>query len=79
MLLGQFEEALAVIDEALQLGAQLGDHHCDAVLWCLRGQALEGRGAAPDEAARCYARALDIAQAQGAAGLAARVEERLGT
>ncbi|MBI3148374.1 MAG: AAA family ATPase [Betaproteobacteria bacterium] len=78
VLLGQFEEALAVIDEALQLGAQLGDHHCDAVLWCLRGQALEGRGASPAEAVRCFAQALDIVRAQGAEGLVARVQESLG-
>lgn len=78
VLLGHFDEALGVIDEALQLGAQLGDHHCDAVLWCLRGQALEGRGASAGEAAACFTRALDIARVQGAAGLAARVRERLG-
>lgn len=79
VLRGHHDEALAVIDEALALGAQLGDHHIDAVLWRLRGQALEGRGASPDEAADCYARALDIARAQGAEGLAARVPASLGT
>lgn len=78
VLLGHFDEALAVIDEAMQLGGQLGDHHCEAQLWRLRGQALEGRGAAPAECADCYARALDIARTQGAEGLAARVRERLG-
>ena len=34
------EEALATIDEALQIGEALGDHHEDAELLCLKGDAL---------------------------------------
>lgn len=76
--LGRGEEALATIDEALQLGEALGDHHVDAELLCQKGNALLAMSL-PDRAAAtaCFSQALSIAIRQQAVLLEARAREGL--
>lgn len=72
------EEALATIDEALQIGEALGDHHEDAELLCLRGDALLALPTAKTAAAvAAFNEALALADVQQARGLESRARQSL--
>ena len=63
---GQLAEARTTVAKALAISAQLGQPFGDAELHRLDGDLILDTGGAPDEAAACYQRALDIARAQEA-------------
>lgn len=76
--LGLFEDALETIEEALRVGEALGDHHADAELLCLKGDALIAL--APENAASaiaCFSQAAAIASLQQAAALEVRARDSL--
>ena len=72
------EEALATIDEALQIGEALGDHHEDAELLCLKGDALLALPT-PNTAAAvaAFSEALALASVQQAGALESRARQSL--
>src|SRR5262249_42419595 len=61
---GQLPEARSVLDEALVTGEESGDRSYEAELYRLAGD-LELLDGAADRAEASYARALDVANAQG--------------
>jgi DNA-binding SARP family transcriptional activator/tetratricopeptide (TPR) repeat protein len=70
---GQFDAALGVIEQAVATAAAKGDHHQDAELYRLKGEALWGQS--PDHAATAkalFGQALAISQQQNAQSLALR-------
>lgn len=70
---GQFDTALRVIDQALATAAEKGDHHQDAELHRLKGEALWGQSPAHGAIAKAlFEQALAISQQQGAQSLAVR-------
>jgi class 3 adenylate cyclase/predicted ATPase len=70
---GQAEEGLAVLDEALTAVGTHGVRFCEAELYRLRGDLLlKHSSLAEDEAERCLHRALGIAQGQRAKSLELR-------
>lgn len=70
---GQFDAALRVIVQALKTGAEKGDHHQDAELYRLKGEALWGQSPGQAAAAKAlFAQALAISQQQSAQSLALR-------
>lgn len=76
--LGLHEEALATIEEALQTGEALGDHHVDAELLCLKGDALLAISEQNSPAAvACISQAAAIASLQQAATLEIRARNSL--
>lgn len=71
--LGDFATALQVCDEAIAVGDALDDHHVEAELHRLRGEALLGLADTNAvEAAECFNRALDISRRQQAKSLELR-------
>jgi predicted ATPase len=73
VLLGQFDVAAGVIDEAMAVAASIGDHHIDAELCRLKGESLLGRrNGKRADAAALFARALEISRRQQAASLELR-------
>ncbi|HTY99617.1 MAG TPA: AAA family ATPase, partial [Rhodocyclaceae bacterium] len=77
--LGRFAAALETIDEALGLADTLGDHHADAELYRLRGEALLGsdRRSRPTEAEASLSRALAVSRQQQAKSLELRAATSL--
>lgn len=71
LALGRAAEARHRCIEARALGAALGDHHLDAELDRLEGEALLGRGDV-EAAAGCFRSALATARRQGARALELR-------
>ncbi len=70
---GQFGDALRVIDQALATAGEKGDHHQDAELYRLKGEALWGQSPAHASTAKAlFVQALAISQQQGAQSLALR-------
>ncbi|HYO66173.1 MAG TPA: AAA family ATPase, partial [Archangium sp.] len=63
--LGQVQEALAAVDEALARSAETGEVSGDAWLHLVRGNCLRQAGR-DEEAGSCFIRALAVARAQGA-------------
>ena len=72
-IMGQFDAALRTGDEAMATGSAIGDHHIDAELHRLKGEALLGI-ADPDEARAetCFRQALEISKRQRAKSLELR-------
>jgi predicted ATPase len=68
---GQAEEALSVVNESLAECEKKNDHHIEAELHRLKGEALM-QLARPDEAEICFERALQISRDQGAKSLELR-------
>ncbi|MBZ0105730.1 MAG: AAA family ATPase [Sulfuricella denitrificans] len=65
--LGQFEAALGGVENALNVGETLGDHHLEAELLCLKGEALLGLDAGNrTQAETCFRQALAISREQQA-------------
>lgn len=78
VVLGRSQEAVVVIDQALQVGDGLGDHHVDAELYCLKGQALlDFDAAAVADAAFCFQQAVSIAARQNALQIEQRARAML--
>ncbi|HYO56330.1 protein kinase domain-containing protein [Archangium sp.] len=65
LALGQVQEALAAIDEALAESAATGEVNGEARLHLLRGECMR-RAGREEEAGSCFVRALAVARAQGA-------------
>ncbi|AKJ02867.1 putative ATPase [Archangium gephyra] len=65
LALGQVQEALAAIDEALVRSAETGEIGGDTWLHLVRGECLRQAGR-EEEAGSCFVRALAVARAQGA-------------
>lgn len=66
-------EAIDVIEEAVRLGETLGDHHADAELCCLKGEALLMFPEADSALANaCFRQALSHASVQQSSHLEAR-------
>jgi class 3 adenylate cyclase/tetratricopeptide (TPR) repeat protein len=65
LALGQVQEALAAIEEALARSAETGEVSGEAWLHLLRGECLRKAGR-EEEAGSCFVRALAVARAQGA-------------
>ncbi len=71
---GQAQQALEVIDEALEDLERTGTHYGESTLWTLRGEALERGGVASETALgtrqaspeACLERAIAVARGQGA-------------
>ncbi|WNG62727.1 protein kinase [Archangium gephyra] len=63
--LGEVQETLAALDEALAESAETGEVSCDAELHLLRGECLRMAGR-EEEAGSCFVRALAVAREQGA-------------
>lgn len=73
MALGLCDQALRVIDEAFTVGNAIGDHHVDAELHRLKGEALLGRKVASEaQAEACFRQALEISRKQQAKSLELR-------
>ena len=76
--LGHHREALSTIEEALQIGEALGDHHADAELLCLKGDALLAQAVKNVASAiACFKQAIAIASLQQAAALETRARDSL--
>jgi predicted ATPase len=77
---GQPEEGLAVVAEALALAKSTGAHYWDAELERLQGALLLHRGgaSAEEDAESCFQRAIAIAQRQQARSLELRAATSLG-
>ncbi|HEX5753818.1 MAG TPA: protein kinase [Archangium sp.] len=65
LALGQVQEALAAIDEALAESVETGEVSSEAWLHLLRGECLR-RAGRDEEAGSCFVRAVAVARAQGA-------------
>lgn len=73
VLLGDFDGALATQAEALALGENIGDHHIEAELHRLQGEALLGQSRANTATAEsCFLKALAISRQQQARSLELR-------
>ena len=71
------EEALATIDEALQIGEALGDHHEDAGIALPQGDALlASRRQVTAAAVAAFSEALALASVQQAGALESRAASR---
>jgi predicted ATPase len=68
---GQFDEALAVLDESLALSEETGEHFWEAEIVRLRGDLLVAQQRAP-EAEPAYQQALALARRQQAKSLELR-------
>jgi hypothetical protein len=70
----RYDEALDTIRLALNTGRTLDDHHIEAQLLCLRGQALLGQwlGNTPD-AKKCFERALALSGQQQASEIEKKI------
>ncbi|MDE2049225.1 MAG: hypothetical protein KGJ44_12500, partial [Betaproteobacteria bacterium] len=66
-------KALASVDRALGIAHQMGTYWWTAELLRVKGELLAARGDVPDEAARCFERALFIARNQAARSIELRV------
>jgi DNA-binding winged helix-turn-helix (wHTH) protein/predicted ATPase len=77
---GQPEEGLAVVAEALALAKSTGAHYWDAELERLQGALLlsRGRASAEEDAESCFQRAIAIAKRQKARSLELRAATSLG-
>ncbi|MBZ4421850.1 protein kinase [Myxococcus sp. RHSTA-1-4] len=75
LLLGQFSAALETVREALDVVESYGERSYEVVLRGLEAEALRGLGREA-EAHEAYARALRVAEAQGALGYDRMVRER---
>ncbi len=65
--LGQYDQALTIIEEAQAAGGTLGDRHVEAELHRLKGECLQGIATGNDaQAESCFQQAIDIARAQQA-------------
>ncbi|WP_375772988.1 protein kinase [Archangium gephyra] len=71
LALGQVQEALAAIDEALAESAAMGEFGFEVLLHRVRGECLR-RAGREEEAGSSFVRALAVARAQGAALLELR-------
>jgi adenylate cyclase len=69
---GQDRSARKALDEAFTLADQIGENLCGAELHRLRGELLLRQRGAASAAECCFARALDIANRQGARSLQLR-------
>ncbi|MDP2878285.1 MAG: AAA family ATPase [Sulfuricella sp.] len=73
VVLGRFDAALSVNDEALAVGNALGDHHVEAELHRLKGESLLGLADADEtQAAACFHQALALSRRQQAKSLELR-------
>lgn len=67
LCLGQHEAALEVAEEALNAGGAIGDHHVEAELLCIRGEALLGLDDTNQtQAEACFQQALAVSRKQQA-------------
>ncbi|HSA80035.1 MAG TPA: adenylate/guanylate cyclase domain-containing protein [Geminicoccaceae bacterium] len=73
---GQFDDALATLDQAAETAAATGECHYQAELYRLRGAALAGTGKDP-EAASWFQKAIDTARGQQAKSLELRAAASL--
>lgn len=72
-LVGRFESARSVIDEAFEVGGSIGDHHLDAELHRLRGESLMALDDTNQETAEaCFQEALTVSRRQRAKSLELR-------
>lgn len=73
VVLGLFDNALSVSDEALAIGNAIGDHHVEAELHRLKGESLRGITDADEaEAEACFHQALSVSRRQQAKSLELR-------
>lgn len=82
VVLGRFDDALNVHDQALAVGNALGDHHIEAELHRLKGEALLGlvdadANAGEAQAAACFQQALALSRRQQAKSLELRAATSL--
>lgn len=78
VILERHEEALAVIEDASVIGLALGDHHIDAELQRLKGEALLGMaGNHAVQAEACFRHAIAISRRQRARSLELRAASSL--
>jgi predicted ATPase len=63
---GQTEEGLAALAEALVIGKRSGEHAWDAEVYRIKGELMLIQGADESEAEACFHQALEVARRQGA-------------
>jgi len=73
VVLGLYDAALSVSDEAFAVGKTIGDHHVEAELHRLKGESLLGlTDANAAQAEACFHRALEVSRRQQAKSLELR-------
>lgn len=73
VVLGIFDTALSVNEEAFAVGNAIGDHHVEAELHRLKGESLLGLADASEaQAVACFQQALNVARQQQAKSLELR-------
>ena len=70
---GDYDEGLAVVEEAFQFAAVSGEGFWDAELYRIKGELLVRLQRDSAQVAACFERALEVAKKQGAVALQARV------